>query len=64
MGLTFEQFRLQLISVAGWLGQKQRDAIDSLREENRVLREQLGNRRLRLNDDQRRRLAAKSARYV
>ena len=34
--------------------------IDYLREENRVLREQLGERRLRLNDDQRRRLAAKA----
>jgi len=29
---------------------------DNLREENRVLREQLGERRLRFNDDQRRRL--------
>ena len=35
-------------------------AIDYLREENRVLREQLGDRRLRLNDKQRRRLAAKA----
>ena len=35
-------------------------AIECLREENRVLREQLGKRRLRLNDDQRRRLAAKA----
>ena len=52
--------RLVLISVAGWLGQQQRDAIDNLREENRVLREQLGNKCLRLNDDQRRRLAAKA----
>ena len=43
---------LLLISVAGWLGQQQCDAIDYLREENRVLREQLGGRRLRLNDDQ------------
>jgi hypothetical protein len=30
------------------------------REENRVLREQLGSQRLRLNNDQRRRLAAKA----
>jgi hypothetical protein len=37
------------------LGQQQREAIDYLREGNRVLREQLGNKRLRLNDDQRRR---------
>ena len=57
---TFDPFRLLLISVAGWLGQQQRDAIDYLREENRVLREQLGDRRLRLNDNQRRRLAAKA----
>ncbi len=42
------------------MGQQQRDAIDYLREENRVLREQLGGKRLRLNDDQRRRLAAKA----
>jgi putative transposase len=60
MHRTFDPFRLLLISVAGWLGQQQRDAIDYLREENRVLREQLGDRRLRLNDDQRRRLAAKA----
>ena len=57
---TFDPFRLLLISVAGWLGQQQREAIDYLREENRVLREQLGDRRLRLNDNQRRRLAAKA----
>ena len=60
MRRTFDPFRLLLISVAGWLGQQQRDAIDYLREENRVLREQLGGKRLRLNDDQRRRLAAKA----
>jgi putative transposase len=60
MRRTFDPFRLLVISVAGWLGQQQRDAMDYLREENRVLREQLGNKRLRLNDDQRRRLAAKA----
>jgi putative transposase len=60
MHRTFDPFHLLLISVAGWLGQQQRDAIDYLREENRVLREQLGGKRLRLSDDQRRRLAAKA----
>ena len=34
--------------------------MEYLKEENRVLREQLGNRRLRLTDNQRRRLAAKA----
>ena len=42
------------------MNQRQLHVIDYLREENRVLREQLGGRRLRFNDDQRRRLAAKA----
>jgi hypothetical protein len=49
-----------LISVAGWMNQQQQDAIDYLREENRVLRELIDDRRLRLNDDQRCRLAVKA----
>jgi hypothetical protein len=57
---TFDPFRLLLISIAGWLGQQQRDVIDYLQEENRILRQQLGNKRLRLSDDQRRRLAVKA----
>ena len=44
------------------MNQQQQDAIDYLREENRILGEQLGGRRLRLNDDQRRRLASKAKR--
>src|SRR5437870_6939328 len=46
--------------MAGWMNQQQQFTMDYLREENRVHREQLGGRRLRLNDDQRRRLAAKA----
>jgi hypothetical protein len=49
-----------LVALAGWVNQHQRDVIDYLREENRVLREQLGPRRLRFTDAQRRRLAAKA----
>src|SRR5664279_4726250 len=45
-----------LIAVSGWMNQRQLLVIDYLREENRVLREQLGGRRLRLDDSQRRRL--------
>jgi len=55
MRLTLDPFRLLLISLAGCLSQHQRDVIDYLREENHVLRQQLGNKRLRLSDDQRRR---------
>ena len=49
-----------VVALAGWINQQQREVIDYLREENRVLREQLGARRLRFTDDQRRRLAAKA----
>ena len=58
MRLAIDRFRLLLISLAGWLNQQQQDVIDYLQEENRVLREQLGGKRLRFSDDQRRRLAA------
>ena len=44
---------------SGWVNRHQNNVIDYLMEENRALREQLGGRRLRLNDDQRRRLAVK-----
>ena len=57
---ALDPFRFVLIAVAGWMNQHQLQVIDYLREENRVLREQLGGRRLRLSDDQRRRLAAKA----
>src|SRR6202050_5502924 len=60
MPRVLDPFRFVLIAVGGWMNQHQLQIIDYLREENRVLREQLGGRRLRFNDDQRRRLAAKA----
>ena len=57
---VLDPFRFVLISIAGWMNQQQQQAIDYLREENRVLREQLGGRRIRFTDDQRRRLAARA----
>ena len=60
MPKTLDPFRFVLISVAGWMNQHQQHAIEYLREENRVLRAQLGNRRLRFTDDQRRGLATKA----
>jgi hypothetical protein len=47
------------MTMAGWLSRKQQDAIGYLKEENRVPREQLGGRRIRSSNDQRRRPAAK-----
>jgi hypothetical protein len=60
MRLAIDAFRLLLISLAGWLNQQQQDVIDYLQEENRVLREQLGGKRLRFNDGQRRGLAVRA----
>src|SRR4029453_1315124 len=57
---VLDPFRFIVIAIACWMNQKQHNAIDYSREENRVLREQLGTRRLRFTDDQRRRLAAKA----
>src|SRR5256714_7096238 len=60
MPRVLDPLRFVLIAVAGWMNQQQLQIIEYLREENRILREQLGGRRVRLNDDQRRRLAAKA----
>src|SRR4051812_37059559 len=54
---VLDPFGFLLIAVSGWMNQTQVQMIEYLREENRVLREQLGSRRLRFNNDQRRRLA-------
>ena len=44
--------------VAGWIQRHQQQVLSYLLEENRVLKAQLGDRRLRLTDSQRRGLAA------
>ncbi len=60
MRLGSDPFRLLLISLAGWLNQRQQDVTDYLQKENRVLREQPGDKRLRFNDDQHRGLAVRA----
>jgi putative transposase len=49
--------RVLIAMVAGWLQRHQQKVITYLLEENRVLKAQLGGRRLRLTDTERRRLA-------
>jgi hypothetical protein len=50
-------FALAVSILAGFLNRAQQDAIEYLREENRVLRDMLGKRRLRFTDSHRKRLA-------
>jgi putative transposase len=57
--MILQTWQLVVVALAGWMNQQQQDAIAYLREENHVLREQLGGKRIRFTDDQRRRLAAK-----
>ena len=49
-----------LLVLAGWVNRQQQDVIDYQQEENRVLRAGLRGKRLRLSDDERRRLAVKA----
>ena len=49
--MAAEPLQFLLMLMAGWVNRRQVDVIDYLLEENRVLREQLGGRRLRFTDD-------------
>src|SRR4029450_12444440 len=49
-----------LFLLPGWVNRQQLDVIEYLRAENRALREQLGGKRLRFTDAQRRRLARRA----
>jgi putative transposase len=60
MRAGLDPFSFLVVSIAGWMNQRQHRVIEYLIEENRVLREQLGNRRMRFSESQRRRLAAKA----
>jgi putative transposase len=56
------RLRILLVALSGWVNRHQLEVIEYLREENRVLKEHLGARRLKLTDAQRRRLAATGCR--
>ena len=55
-----DSVRFILLCLADWINRQQQDAIAYLQEEVSVLREQLGPKRPRFTDDQRRRLAARA----
>jgi putative transposase len=55
----FQPWHLLLLILAGWINRRQQDAVEYLLTENRVLKEKFGEKRIPLNDDQRRRLAVK-----
>ena len=60
MSRPFQPLQLLLVIFAGWVNRHQLNVIEYLQEENRVLKERLGSRRLRFTDAERRRLARKA----
>ena len=60
MGQFPHPLQVLVVAMAVWINQQQRDVIDYLQEENRVLREQLAPQRVRFTDSQRRRLTAQA----
>ncbi len=55
----FQPWQLLLVTLAGWINRHQQDVITFLQEENRVLKSKFKGKRIRLTDDERRRLAVK-----
>ena len=59
MAAVLQPWQILVAALAGWMGRQQDAVIEYLREENRVLKQQLGRTRLRLTDHQRQRLAVR-----
>ncbi len=59
--MTWTPWQFIAVAVAGWRNRQQRDVIGYLREENRVLREKLGRKRIIVNDGQKRCLGRAAA---
>src|SRR6266436_4360360 len=60
MRAVLDPFSFVVLSIAGRMNRHQQHVIEYLIQENRVLREQIGNKRMRFTDEQRRRLAARA----
>jgi putative transposase len=60
MPTEFYPLRVLLLTLSGFVNRHQADVIAYLVEENRILKEQMKGRRIRLTDDQRHSLAAKA----
>ena len=57
MHSSVQPWQILHAALAGWVNRHQQHIIECLQEENRVLKEQLEGKQLRLTDNRRRRLA-------
>jgi hypothetical protein len=60
MTFILQPWQLLLVILAGWMNQPQQQIIEFQRKEIEVLKKGLGNKRLILNDEERRALAVKA----
>jgi hypothetical protein len=59
MNKALQPWEFLLITLSGWMNRHQQRVIDYLIEENRILKGKFRGKRIRLTDDERRRLAVK-----
>jgi hypothetical protein len=57
MKSVLHSWQMLLLILAGWVNRHPQSEIEYPSAENRILREKIGNKRILLSDDQRRRLA-------
>ena len=57
--MKWKPWTLFTVAIAGWMSRQQQEVISYLREENKILREKLGGKRILLSVEQKRRLATK-----
>jgi len=60
--MTWRPWQFFLVAIAGWMNRQRQEAISYLKEENRILREKLGQKRILLDISQKRRLARAAGR--
>jgi hypothetical protein len=60
MSAAISSLPLLLLMFSGWVNRRQVDVIEYLKEENRILKERLGGKRVQFSDAERRRLARKA----
>ncbi len=60
MDFVLKPWSFLLVTLAGWINRQQLEVIEYLKEENRVLKDRLGGKRIRFTDKERRRLAVRA----
>ncbi len=57
MKALLQPWQISLVILSSWINRRQQDAVEYLLTDNRILRANLGMKRILLNDDEQRRLA-------